>query len=381
MPSSDRRRRRLRRTATSTSTSYSRRSVYVFDPTAANTRSRASRRSPSRPASPSDSSGNVYVVNGGGEAAPKGTTEIYSATGEPRRAARREPLLRRGGRSDRRPRLRGRRQPGHRVRLRRGTGRGPDRRRACSRTRSASPRTPARSRSPIPAQANVATFGPRPCPPTPSTDNPLVVDSVSSPERCEPADFQVTPSGNYAAFTSTLPLTGYDNGGPSEIFRYDAPTGELDCASCNPTAEQATADATLPANGLGLTRRRPRLLQLHRRPGRPGPQRKGRRLRVGAGGLRIRPRRCACEVAAGCVQLISTGASPFRLEPARRQRRRHRRLLLHPRHAGRQDENGSTVKIYDAREHGGFSVFPAADPVQGLRRVPRAGHASAAAAR
>ncbi len=111
-------------------------------------------------------------------------------------------------------------------------------------------------------------------PSDPSTDNPLVLDSVSSPGTRNTADFQVTPSGNYAVFTSTLPLTGYDNAAHREVFRYDAPSDKLDCASCNPTSEQATGEATLASNGLEPHRRRPRLLQLDRRPGRSRSQRR-----------------------------------------------------------------------------------------------------------
>jgi len=50
-----------------------------------------------------------------------------------------------------------------------------------------------------------------------------------------------SPSGRYLAFMSQRSLSGYDNrdassGEPSqEVFRYDAVTNELICASCNPT--------------------------------------------------------------------------------------------------------------------------------------------------
>jgi DNA-binding beta-propeller fold protein YncE len=52
---------------------------------------------------------------------------------------------------------------------------------------------------------------------------------------------RVTADGLHAAFTSTAPLTGYDNtdaqsGEPdAEAFLYDAVAGELICASCNPS--------------------------------------------------------------------------------------------------------------------------------------------------
>lgn len=72
---------------------------------------------------------------------------------------------------------------------------------------------------------------------------------------------RVSPDGRFLAFNSHKRLTGYDNtvaasGEPSfEIFRYDAATSELSCASCDPqgtpptaveTFEQPSISASLP---------------------------------------------------------------------------------------------------------------------------------------
>jgi hypothetical protein len=52
---------------------------------------------------------------------------------------------------------------------------------------------------------------------------------------------RVSPNGRYLAFMSNQSLTGYDNRDASsgvpdeEVFLYDASTGRLTCASCNPT--------------------------------------------------------------------------------------------------------------------------------------------------
>jgi DNA-binding beta-propeller fold protein YncE len=52
---------------------------------------------------------------------------------------------------------------------------------------------------------------------------------------------RVTPDGRRIAFMSTNSLTGYDNTdlgngkAASEVFTYDAETGQLSCASCNPS--------------------------------------------------------------------------------------------------------------------------------------------------
>lgn len=66
---------------------------------------------------------------------------------------------------------------------------------------------------------------------------------------------RVSPDGRYAAFTSTAPLTGYDNadlgsGEPaSEVFRYDAQQGELICVSCNPSGARPVAAKLRSATG------------------------------------------------------------------------------------------------------------------------------------
>ena len=52
---------------------------------------------------------------------------------------------------------------------------------------------------------------------------------------------RVSPDGNYLAFMSQRPLTGYDNRDANsgkrdeEVFLFDAATGALECASCKPT--------------------------------------------------------------------------------------------------------------------------------------------------
>ena len=70
----------------------------------------------------------------------------------------------------------------------------------------------------------MAAFGPFGLPPSPSIDNPVVLDSVSAPDTRHTADFQVTPSGDVAAFPSTLALAGHEEetAGHTEVYRYDA---------------------------------------------------------------------------------------------------------------------------------------------------------------
>jgi hypothetical protein len=54
----------------------------------------------------------------------------------------------------------------------------------------------------------------------------------------------VTPDGNALAFISTRRLTGYPSEGVREVFVYDALTGRISCASCDPSGAP-------PTGGLG----------------------------------------------------------------------------------------------------------------------------------
>jgi hypothetical protein len=54
---------------------------------------------------------------------------------------------------------------------------------------------------------------------------------------------RVTPDGSHLLFESPAALTGYPNEGHFEVYLYSAATGELSCASCNPSGTPATADA------------------------------------------------------------------------------------------------------------------------------------------
>lgn len=79
----------------------------------------------------------------------------------------------------------------------------------------------------------------------------LVQTVLSEPFRKQTA--RVSPDGAHAAFVSVAPLTGYDNKGAesgvatSQVYRYDAETGELLCASCNPSGSRPAGNASIPS--------------------------------------------------------------------------------------------------------------------------------------
>ena len=62
----------------------------------------------------------------------------------------------------------------------------------------------------------------------------------------------VTPDGTHLAFMSAKPLTGYENADEAgqrvhEVFEYDAETGSLVCASCDPSGARPLGSAFLGA--------------------------------------------------------------------------------------------------------------------------------------
>ena len=173
-------------------------------------------------------------------------------------------------------------------------------------------------------------------------ENLAVRHAKSQPETHTYGDFQVTPDGRYAAFSSPQSLTGYNSNEHSEVFRYEPSSGKMECASCNPTNARAAGNSSLPRNGLGLVE-------------------DGRVFFDSTDAIAPRDldgKEDAYEWSNGTVQLISTGVSPFdsSLLGASEDGKDvyfFTRDTLVP-----QDTNGSLVKIYDAREKGGFPYTP-----------------------
>jgi hypothetical protein len=139
---------------------------------------------------------------------------------------------------------------------------------------------------------------------------------------------RVTPGGTTMLFASQARLTGYDNAGQGELYRYDATSGGLACISCNPSGAPATSEADLTDN-LSITVAPERNAFLTRNLSEDGsrvffqtkeallPQDKNEQTdvyeweREGAGGVNG----CSSSSAAfsassgGCLYLISTGES------------------------------------------------------------------------
>ena len=181
--------------------------------------------------------------------------------------------------------------------------------------------------------SNVVKFGYEVVPYEP-IDNPAVIHGVSDAAVHSFGDFQVTPDGRYALFSSPVPLTGYQTLGHSEIYRYDAQSDTLACASCAPTGAVGNSDVKLSPHGLNLAD-----------DGRvffTTPSRSSSATRT--------RRRTSTSGTNGKVGPDLDRDRPGRLGAGHRLGGRQGRLLLHPRHPRPEDENGNVVKIYDARE-------------------------------
>jgi hypothetical protein len=74
-----------------------------------------------------------------------------------------------------------------------------------------------------------------------------VVAPISSSNHHGPGtdSSRTTPDGNILVFESRAKLTGYENAGHTEIYRWDDVVKSLACISCNPMASSADADARL----------------------------------------------------------------------------------------------------------------------------------------
>jgi hypothetical protein len=193
--------------------------------------------------------------------------------------------------------------------------------------------------------SNVVKFGYEEVPYEP-IDNPAVTHGARDAAVHHFEDFQVTPDGRYALFSSPVPLTGYQNLGHYEIYRYDAQDDSLACPSCAPTGAVGNSDVKLSPHGLNLSD-------------------DGRVFFTTLESFTLRDtneKKDAYEWNDGMVALISSGigqddSALVTASADGKDAFFFTRDVLVP-----TDKNGNVVKIYDARTEGGFPF----DPPRGL---------------
>jgi hypothetical protein len=179
-------------------------------------------------------------------------------------------------------------------------------------------------------------------------DNPAIVNAVSDSDTHRYSDIQTSSDGRFVAFASDLSLTGFLNLGHELIYRYDADSQTLDCASCAPSGATPQTDTSLSSYGLNLsddgrlffTSRDPYVLRDTNRA------------------------QDAYEWSDGKVDLLSTGQSPEGSEILTVTRDGKDAFFFTRETLSAEDENGSAVKVYTAREGGGvlssLSPYPCA---------------------
>jgi hypothetical protein len=195
---------------------------------------------------------------------------------------------------------------------------------------------------------NIVKFGYEVVPYEP-INNPAVVHGVQQAGVHDYEDFQVTPDGRYALFSSPVPLTGYQNLGHFELYRYEAESDELACPSCAPTNAVGNSDVKLSPHGLNLsddgrvfftTRESFTLRDTNEKedayewclaPNEACPNATRPRVAVISSGIG--------QDDSALVTVTADGNDAYF----------YTRDVLAP-----QDENGNVVKIYDARVDGGF---------------------------
>jgi DNA-binding beta-propeller fold protein YncE len=194
-----------------------------------------------------------------------------------------------------------------------------------------------------PGRGTVVSYSPPRVPPDSGYDNQLVIDSVGEAETRHTADFQLNSDGDQAAFPSAMALSGYENDGHYEVFRFDAtaPAGP-ECVSCSPTQAIPSTDASLASNGLSITE-------------------DGRVFFNTGEGLVLRDsnfKRDAYEWKEGKVELISSGHDRFDSGLLSVSADGTDAYFFTRDTLAVGDENGTLMKLYDARENGGFFVVP-----------------------
>jgi hypothetical protein len=165
-----------------------------------------------------------------------------------------------------------------------------------------------------------------------------IENAVQSNERRSFGDIQVSSTGDFAAFSSDRALTGYPTFGHTAIYLFDAAADALFCASCPTTGAALTAETSLSEYGLNLSD-------------------DGRVFFTSDEPLALRDTGSTADVyewSDGEVSMISTGRSPtdsgllsVSVDGVN--------VFFYTREVlVSSDHNGAALKIYTAREGGGF---------------------------
>jgi hypothetical protein len=175
-------------------------------------------------------------------------------------------------------------------------------------------------------------------PPYTPIDHPAVIHGVEQSETHRFGDFQITPDGRYAVFASKQQLTPFKNRGFEELYRYDPSATSLVCVSCAPTGAAPASGTTLPEYGLAVSD-------------------DGRVFFTTRESFALRDtneKLDAYEWNDGAIGLISTGIGRDDSGMVTVSSDGVNAYFFTREKLSHQDENGPSIKVYDAREGGGF---------------------------
>jgi sugar lactone lactonase YvrE len=221
---------------------------------------------------------------------------------------------------------------------------------------------PATHKSYTPKGSNVIKWGYEPADATLIVD-PAVVNALTQSEVHSYSDFQVSSDGRYAAFSSARSLTGYPINGKTALYRFDSQGGGVDCVSCPVSEINATADTTLPPYGQGLDDQ-------------------GRVFFSTDEQLVLRDTNNVGDVyewkengsePARQQQLISAGSSPVPSSLLGISQDGVDAFFFTRDVLTEEDRNGGAIKLYTARENGGFPYLPPPVPCQAADECRGAG--------
>jgi hypothetical protein len=101
----------------------------------------------------------------------------------------------------------------------------------------------------------VASAEPKPCTPEPAelAESPDFQYTAPNCEAGKVQRLQITPDGEYAAFISRSRLTPYNNNGFLEMYVYNRAENRIDCVSCRPDGKPASFDTYGAQNGLNIS--------------------------------------------------------------------------------------------------------------------------------
>jgi sugar lactone lactonase YvrE len=181
-------------------------------------------------------------------------------------------------------------------------------------------------------------------------DHPAVLHAKQQAAVHHSDDFQTTPDGDNGVFATKIQNTAQPTDLNFHVFRYNEPKDKLDCVSCTPTSAITTGDSFLAPHGTNVDDggrvyfTSPEQLTL-RDTNRRTDAYEWEEVQTEGG-------------AEGVLNLISTGTGVINAALASVSADGKNAFFFTRESIIPQDDNGPAMKVYTAREGGGYSYLP-----------------------